>query len=309
MKQKLVIVTSYKNPDLDGVACSIAYAEFLKNKEIQVVSCIFGVPHREAQFVLRKLKLSKVSNQEPIHKEDSQIILVDASDLRGIDNLIDPNQVVEIIDHRKENQADKFRFAKKQIELVGSCATLIAEKFFKEHKAPSKASAILLYSAIVSNTVNFQASVTTKSDSRMAKWLLNQIKLPKNYLKKMFLAKSAIKGSLQQALESDFASFEFNSKKLGVAQLEIINATGFIKRKFKQITNALVRLKLSKKLDYIFLTIVDIDNSSNIFIVVDKQSERLLAKSLNVKFKDQMATKKGILMRKSLVSVLKKVFI
>ena len=134
MENSRIIVTAYSNPDLDGTACAIAYAEFLQKKGNNAVVAIFGIPHREAQFVFNTFHI-----EQPIHAEETlskmdKVILVDASDLRGISDKINPEQVIEIFDHRKIHEADKFPHAKAQIELVGSCATLIAEKFFYEKK-------------------------------------------------------------------------------------------------------------------------------------------------------------------------------
>jgi manganese-dependent inorganic pyrophosphatase len=306
MNQRLVLITSYKNPDLDGVACAIAYAEFLEAIGTHAVPLLFGEPHIEAKFVLEQFNTPIPADGQLRLKNQSKVILVDASDLRGISNLIYPGQVIEIIDHRIENQANKFLSASIQIELVGSCATLITEKFFNKKITPSKSAAILLYSAIISNTVNFKASVTTERDKKIAAWLLHQIKLPKNYVQKMFKAKSQIKQHLKESLENDFATFYLNGSKLGVAQFEIIKARDFLRSNEDYINNALRALKLKKGLDYIFLTIVDIDNGNNIFVVIDSESEELLTKSLRVKFKDRVATKKGILMRKTIVPMLRK---
>ena len=71
---------------------------------------------------------------------------------------------IEVVDHRAVNEADKFQNAKIQIEMVGSAATLIAEKFLHATTSTSPESAALLYSAIISNTINFQANVTTDRD-------------------------------------------------------------------------------------------------------------------------------------------------
>lgn len=196
MSQSRIIVTGYSNPDLDGIASTIAYGELLKKQGKNARVALFGTPHREAQFVFKTFDIDKPAQAENILSQEDKLILVDASDLRGISNLIDPKQVIEIIDHRKINQADKFPNAKIQIELVGSCATLIAEKFFKEKVIITSSSAALLYSAIISNTVNFQANITTDRDKKMSYRLVRQFNLPKGYTHKMFVAKSVFNKGL-----------------------------------------------------------------------------------------------------------------
>lgn len=124
------LITSYKNADLDGTACAVAYAEFLKMKGEKVEAKIAGEPHKEARFVLEKFKIYNQLKMEETVPGDMEVVFLDASDVESLPNGIKPEQVVEVIDHRLFNDTNNFPNAKIQLELVGSCATLIAEKFF-----------------------------------------------------------------------------------------------------------------------------------------------------------------------------------
>ncbi|HRN71056.1 MAG TPA: DHH family phosphoesterase, partial [Candidatus Woesebacteria bacterium] len=200
------LITAYENPDLDGTACAYAYAEFLNKNGGDVVAGIYGKIHREAQFVFDKFDIKPLADADKLNNEIDSIIIVDASDIRGLSDKINPAKVIEIIDHRKVNEADKFPNAKVQIELVGSAGTLIAEKFYESRTSISKESAVLLYSAIVSNTINFKANVTTERDHKMAEWLLSQFELPDNFVHEMFKFKSTFTQPLAEIIEGDFST-------------------------------------------------------------------------------------------------------
>ncbi|PIN74958.1 hypothetical protein COV18_05495, partial [Candidatus Woesearchaeota archaeon CG10_big_fil_rev_8_21_14_0_10_37_12] len=230
-----LLVTAYESPDLDGAACAFAYAELLNKQGKSAVAGVFGNPHREAQFVMETFNISNLTKGDSIISDNTPVILVDASDLRGISKKINPEQVIEIIDHRKIHEGDKFPNAKIQIELVGSAATLIAEKFNKANVEPSEDSAALLYSAIISNTINFQANVTTIRDKEMAEWLITKINLPNNYIHEMFVDKSKFRKSLKETIDDDFATFNFNNTELGIGQLEIIDVDEFVEKEKTQI--------------------------------------------------------------------------
>jgi len=303
MSQSRIIVTSYSNPDLDGTASAIAYSELLKKQGKNAKVALFGTPHREAQFVFKTFDIDKPAQAENILNQEGKLILVDASDLRGISNLIDPKQVIEVIDHRKVNQSDKFPNAKIQIELVGSCATLIAEKFFKEKIIITSSSAVLLYSAIISNTVNLQANVTTDRDKKMCNWLVKQFDLPKNYVHKMFVAKSVFGKPLKEVFCDDFATFQFHSKQLGIAQLEIVNTDGFVNKNKDEIQKVLTKIKKERNIDLIFLSLIDIEKIKNTFMIIDESSKKLLEQALSVKFKNNISHKNGIIMRKTIVTI------
>jgi len=305
MSQSRIVITGYFNPDLDGTASAIAYAELLKKQGKNATAALFGIPHREVQFVFKTFKIDKPAQAENILNQKDKLILVDASDLRGISNLIDPKQVIEVIDHRKVNQADKFPNANIRIELVGSCATLIAEKFFTKKIIITSSSAALLYSAIISNTVNFQANVTTGRDKKMCNWLVGQFDLPKNYVHKMFVAKSVFGKPLKEVFYDDFAAFEFNSKQLGIAQLEVVNTDDFVYKNKDEIQKILTKIKKEKNIDLIFLSLIDIEKIKNTFVVVDEFSKNLLEQALGVKFKNNIAYKNGLMMRKTIVPLVK----
>jgi manganese-dependent inorganic pyrophosphatase len=186
---KQILITCYVNPDLDGVASAIAYAEFLHKSGKNTLAGIIGEPQDEAKYVFDSFNISypKIINATD---DFDEIILVDSSELNALEGKVSVEKVIEIIDHRKINEVDKFPSAKVQIELVGAAATLIAEKFMKSGVNISKESAILIYSAIISNTLNFKSSVTTNRDIKAAEWLQKIINLPDNYWEELFTAKS-----------------------------------------------------------------------------------------------------------------------
>lgn len=301
-----ILITSYKNPDLDGTASAFAYSELLNKQGRDAVAGIFGNPHREAQFVLNKYSI-KINKVDVLNEENVNIILVDNSDLEVLPNSTKPEQVIEIIDHRKINDSENFPNAKVQVELVGACATLIAEKFKQNNVVISKESAILLYSAIVSNTINFQGNVTTSRDKDMADWLLKQIELPTGFIHEMFISKSNFTKPLKDILIEDFKAFQINNNKVGIAQLEIVNTGDYVKNNLAEIKNILFEIKQQQTLDYIFLNCIDLEGQGNTFVALNENDENLLNKALNVKFINSVAKGDHIFMRKEIVPLIKEV--
>ncbi len=300
-----ILVAPYVNPDLDGTACAFAYAEFLIKSGKNALAAVSGAPHKEAQFVFNKFNIKSLLNAEDLIEEEDAIILVDASDTLGISSKIDPKKVIEIIDHRKVNESHMFSNAKVHIELVGSAATLIAEKFFNSQIPISKESAALLFSAICSNTINFQANVTTSRDHKMADFLKTKFPLPKNYVHEMFAYKSTLNKPLKLRFSHEIATFKFNICSLGIVQLELIGSSNFINENLEEIQKILLELKKEKTLDLIFLTCIDVEKGFNEFVIVDKITRELVENVLKVKFQDSIAKRKGILMRKEIVPLIK----
>jgi len=299
-----ILVTCYTDPDLDGFACAIAYAEFLNATGTAAVPKFFGTPNVEARHLMQKFGFQYPDDVNPAGFD--KIILVDASELRDLDGIIKPDNVIEIIDHRKVNDSALFKNAKLQLEFVGSAATLIAEKFHNAYVEISVPATTLLYGAIVSNTLNFRAQVTTDRDCLMAEWLNQKLCFGKDFTDDMFRAKSDMAGdNLAARIEGDFAWFSLGSKKIGVGQLEIMDGKDLIRGRKQEILAILKRLQSELKLDQIFLSIIDLGEGCNAFIADDPEMQKLLSEVLGITFNGGIAIRDGFIMRKEIVPLLK----
>jgi manganese-dependent inorganic pyrophosphatase len=302
---KSILITGYVNPDLDGVAGVIAYCEFLQKTGINAEVGFIGEMHDEAKYIFDRYGFvypQSISNADNFDK----VILVDASDLNGIEGKIAPEKVIEIIDHRKINEADKFPNAKAQIELVGSASTLIAERFIQNQIDISYQSAVLLCGAIISNTLNFKGGVTTERDKRAVEYLNKTALLPENFWKELFIAKSDLSGDkLKERIEGDFAWFIMGGKKVGIAQIEIIGADNLIKERLNDIIQTLEKIKSQMGLDYIFQNTIELEEIKNLFIAKDADTQAVLEKALGIRFSGSVAERPNLIMRKQIVPLIK----
>lgn len=300
-----ILVTSYVNPDIDGVASAFAYCEFLKKTGKYAVISVIGEVHDEVKYIFDRFNF--VFPEIILNTDDfNEIILVDASTLNILENKITIDKVTEIIDHRKINEASKFVNAKIQIELVGAAATMIAEKFIQNSIAISKESAILLYSAIISNTLNFNSSVTTQRDKDAALWLKQIAGLTEVFWEDMFIAKSDLTDKkLAERIKGDFAWFIVGEKKIGIAQIEMIGAKKLIYDRGEEIIQVLEKIKAELKLDFIFQNIIELKDVKSFFVTNDIEAKKLLEEIFGVKFIGMLAEKSPVIMRKQIVPLLK----
>lgn len=277
----MIIVTSYESPDLDGVACSVAYSELLNILGKESRALYFGKIGLEVDFVKHFLKGLTIKDKINDYPDNADFVLVDTSDPDAIDPEIPPEKVLEIFDHRELVFTEKFVNAQINIELVGSCATLIAEKFGENKINPSRSSATLLYSAIISNTINFKNFVTTKRDIKMANRLKNLLNLPADYIEQMFVSKSNVsKANFEEIIGQDFAVKEMGGRKIGIAQIEVAHLDELLAELGDETVNVLKKLKKEEKLDYILFTGIDVFKGVNTFVYCDKDSKKLFTKIL-----------------------------
>lgn len=303
MEETKTIVTCYSSPDLDGLACVIAYSEYLGILGQNVIPYINGDPNIEAEFIENYLEIETPSQL----KEHDTIILTDASNLNGFPKNLDPSKVVEVIDHRKFGDTSVFPNARQiQIEMVGAAATIITEKFIGQDLAISKDSAILLHQAIVSNTLDFQAKTATRRDRDAAKWLEKKTTISEGLTDGMFLAKSDMAGTkLEKNILDTFAyPFKIADKSLGIAQLEVLSAEKIVSDRKDEIIKILDLLKVKFSLDIVFATIIGLKEGINIFISDNAETKQMLETVLNIKFSNNVATREGLIMRKELVPII-----
>ena len=135
------------------------------------------------------LKLDSKLEEYEKHDTD-EFIIIDVSNKDYFDDIVVENKVIEVIDHHvgcEEYWKNKLG-EKANIEFIGAVATLIVELYEKEkliEKMP-KDIAYLLMSAILDNTLNFKAKVTTDRDKVAYKKLEMIVDSKENYQKNIF---------------------------------------------------------------------------------------------------------------------------
>ena len=221
-----LVVTAKEGPDIDGAACAVGYAELLVRSGTRAVAVISGEPDGEARFVLGASSASFLT-AAPTGSGD--VVLVDASDIAGLPPFVAPERVVEVIDHRFPHEAHRaFPRARVQVETVGAAATLVAERYDTAGITPTRAVAMLLQAAILSNTQGLRGSVTTGRDHAAADHLAECHPLPEGFLAAQFAARRSDLEDLDRVLATEAKTFEDPDGPFVVSQVECPGATELV---------------------------------------------------------------------------------
>lgn len=294
------IVTSYYEPDLDAVASSYAYAEYLNKRNQKSNYFIYGQPKKEVQIITDMFNIPLTGAKNI--KINQDIIILDTNNYDEF-KYINKENIIEIIDHHKKTATQEmFPNAKIQIELLGAVSTIIADKFKNHDLLPSREAAILLYYGIISNTINLNAKTTTQKDKDMLTWLETLYpEISASRIEEIFIKKSKIEETnLRREMEAEIV-LTINNSKLTIAQLEIANLEDFLKVNKYKINQILETVKIEKQLDYIFINCVDILNGFNVLLTVDDQTTSLLEKVYNLSFTNNEAKTPHLILRKELI--------
>lgn len=299
----MILITSYKNPDIDGIAGMYALKELYTKLGITCNYIIFGKPQFEVDIVCKKYNIQLEKGQE-IKQEikiEDKFILLDCNDLTNVSKKIKAEKIIEVIDHHNTSpETQKLVNAKLNIQQVGAMATLIVEKFLENNVSISKISGILLYHAIASNTINLKAPVTTARDKKAFDYLKKLFPnlLNKDCIIEVFQKKSNIK-NIERTVLSDLKVYE-NSIIIG--QLEITKAENFFHSNYDELQKILKIIEETYNSNNVILNIIDILKGFNIILFLNEtpQIKRLISNH-NLKSFNNVIKTNHIIMRKDLI--------
>lgn len=299
------LVTAKVTPDLDGIACMLAYADLLTRTGHQAQAKIFGHLQTESEYFVIHHAIKLTSFPNTAAENWPQVILVDSSSMKSMPSVVKAKNIVEIIDHRDNHEPEKeFSNATIQNELIGAAATLIVERFQQANLLPRPDHAKLLYGAIYHNTSNFTASNTSPRDTAAAKFLEKNFNLSPAIATAMFdyiTAKS--KSNLAQLLTEDAKFFEVAGQRVCGYQLTLCS---FNPSEFQsEITETIKELDTREHCVWSFLGVVDINSKQTFVYATSPKSEAILSQALGLKFTNGWGVLPKVFLRKQILVKLK----
>lgn len=304
MMGKIVITAGEDFVDIDILACAIAYDELLKKEGKDNVVVLPGEFNKSITSDVKKWITRPAKKLE---SKDVSFVIVDISQPEHLAKFVETRRVIELYDHHfgYEKVWQKIINGKIKIEPVGACATLIWEEYKKRGFANqiSQVSARLIVTAIISNTLNFKASVTDKRDIKAYEELKRIAKLPRNWIEKYFEEQEAsvFKNPQKEIInDTHVEKFPNLDEKLIIGQIELWDSRKFINDFKSDIKKALE----SYKKPLWFLTSPSISEGKNYIYCESEKVKKLLKEKLDVKFKKDIGTTKKLILRKEIKRII-----
>lgn len=291
--KNIIVTTSQPFTDLDALACALAYTQLLELEGKNAACVLPGTLNKSITDKIKgwDLKFSK----EPKEK-DAEYVLVDISEPEYFANFVKEDKVIEVYDHRKgfEDYWPEKIGKNSHIEMVGACATLIWEEFVRRgfSKQISKTNAGLLYTAIASNTLNFQAFVTTDRDKAAFGSLEKPADLPKKWIETYF-------SDQDKEVDKDIKNAIINDTKHIlpiIGQLELWDSKKIIFKHLDEIEEA---LETFGNKDW-FLTSPSISEGINYIYTKQEEIKNKLKKAIGAEFNGDIGTTKKLWLRKEI---------
>ena len=291
-----ILVFGHKNPDTDTICSAIAYAE-LKNKLGKDVKAVrLGEVNEETKYALNYFKVEKPELVENV--AGKEIILVDHNERTQTADGFEEAKVLELIDHHRISNFNVDQPLYARVEPVGCTATIILKLFKENGLAPSKETAGLMLSAIISDTLLFKSPTCTQCDAKAGKELAEIAGVDlKEYGLEMLKAGTAL-GDKSEAelLNMDMKIFEIDGEKIGVAQVNTVNEAEVLERKEKllaEIDNIIAK----EGLKFFMLAITNILTNDSTALVSGNGND-VIEKAFGEKVDSNLVTLKGVVSRK-----------
>lgn len=300
----IIITAGEKYNDIDALACAIAYKNLcdLQHRPAKVV--LTGPLNESVTKTIKTWDFAAETTFEG-NPNDYDYILVDVSEPGHFAKFVVEKNVIEVYDHRHgfENYWKEKLGDKAKIDLIGACATLIWEEFVKAGLTDkiNPVSANLLYTAILSNTLNLQAQIASPRDVKALEELSHHITLPPNWRQQYFDEVS--QGIMEDPLDSmtnDTKVLDINGTQYIITQLELWDSRKFIETNLDLI----VRVLKERNIPNTFLTCPSISEGFNYLVAVNDDLKEKLSGVLDAKFDGNVGKTKKLWLRKEIMRLL-----
>jgi manganese-dependent inorganic pyrophosphatase len=264
---------------------SLEYAKHLISSSKFRTACVVG---EGGTF------LGQISRSALMQDIQKAVILLDhneaAQAVEGIENA----DILEIIDHHRLGAITTLKPVKFLNDPVGSTSTIIALKFREAGEIPSRVTACLLLSGILSDTLGLRMSTTTGEDRKAVDFLAEVADIdPVGYGNELIQRGMDLSGiTLEDLLTRDTKQYNLFGKDLIIAQV-MVPSYEFNRGQQREIEKILHHLREKNRVDvYIALFTNVVEEGSDVYLAGE---EALLSR---LGFREQPRRMDGIMSRK-----------
>ncbi|MBA3747239.1 MAG: putative manganese-dependent inorganic diphosphatase [Solirubrobacterales bacterium] len=260
------------------------------------------VHYRAAVAVDRAGKpIGLVTRSDLVNPPPRRVLLVDHAERAQSVHGIEDAEIVEILDHHHIGSIETKMPVTAIFDPVGSTATLVTERFRQAGKSPTKATAIMLLGAIMSDTVLLTSPTTTDRDHAATSWIEEIVDLDaEKFGREMFECSSDVSCvSAQDLVVRDLKEYELDSgRTMSIAQIETVG--GALKDRHGELLEAVVAYRERHDQLLFALMVTDILERSSTLLV--SGSEQVVERAFDKQVVDGVVDLPDVMSRKKQVA-------
>lgn len=292
-----ILIFGHQNPDTDTI-CSSIVKEMLDKKCGKNVKAVkLGNINKETKYALDYLKMNEPQTIEKV-EEGQKVILVDHNDFAQSVDGIENATILEVVDHHR---IGNFRTAEPlyyTAKPYGCTSTILFNEYKSNNVEISIEEAILMASAIISDTLLLKSPTTTKKDEEALEALEKIADIDvKSYGLEMLKAGTDLDDlSEEELINLDAKSLDKDGTKFVIAQVNTVCIEDVLKREdaIKEVINKEIK---EKGLSLFVLAITDILNSNSEIIALGSKASIIKA-AFGKDLENDKAFLEGVVSRK-----------
>ena len=291
-----ILIFGHKNPDTDTI-CSSMVKQILNEKDgkTNTQAVRLGNVNKETQYVLDYLKIEAPELIEGV-KKGQEVILIDHNEFSQSADGIEKAKIIGVIDHHRIANFQTTEPLYYTARPYGCTSTILFKDFKQKGIEIKKTEAILMASAIISDTLLLKSPTTTSHDKEALEELakIANIDLDTYGIEMLKAGTDLDDFSEEELINLDAKKFEENGVKCVIAQVNTVSIEDVLKRKEK-LEEAINNEIEKDNLNLFVFAITDILNSNSQIIALGNRTD-IIEKSY--KLEDNMAFLKGVVSRK-----------
>lgn len=275
-----VLIFGHQNPDTDSICSSIIQEKLnQKNGWHDTKAVRLGKVNKETQYVLKYLNLEAPELIEEV-EEGQEVLLVDHNEFNQSAKGIEKAKILGVTDHHKIGNFETKEPLYYTAKPYGCTATILFEEFKRLGHKIEQTEAMLMASAIISDTLLLKSPTTTEYDKKALAELANIVKInTQEYGLAMLKAGTDLSEfTAAEIINLDSKSTESNSVKIQVAQVNTACIEDVLKDQDK-LETAMTEFIKENQIDIFLFLITDIITSNSEAIVL-RRKNRYCAKSI-----------------------------
>lgn len=297
MEEKILIF-GHKNPDTDSICSSLVKEISNKKSGCEKSKAVrLGNINKETQYVLDYLGIEAPELIEKV-EEGQQVILVDHNEFNQSVEGIEKAKILGVTDHHRIANFETLEPLYYTAKPYGCTSTILFEEFKQLGLKIERTEAVLMASAIISDTLLLKSPTTTDHDRKALEELSKIANIDVNeYGLEMLKAGTDLDDfSAEELINLDAKSLDKNGTKFVIAQVNTVSIEDVLKRQEK-LEKAINKEIEEKGLSLFVLAITDILNSNSEIIALGSKAD-VTEKAFGKKLENNRAFLEGVVSRK-----------
>lgn len=293
-----ILIFGHKNPDTDTI-CSSMVKQILNEKDgkTNTQAVRLGNVNKETQYVLDYLKIEAPELIEGV-KKGQEVILIDHNEFSQSADGIEKAKIIGVIDHHRIANFQTTEPLYYTARPYGCTSTILFKDFKQKGIEIEKTEAILMASAIISDTLLLKSPTTTEHDRKALEELgkIANINVEEYGLEMLKAGTDLDDFSAEELINLDAKSLDKNGTKFVIAQVNTVSIDDVLKRQ-KELEEAINKTIAEKGLSLFVFAITDILNSNSEAIVLGEKVDAV-EKAFNKKLENNRVFLEGVVSRK-----------